>query len=218
MQIRKKNIQESYGLSAKDLKTLKSLTTPQKIQDFLNNIPANYEKKGETCMSPARALRENKIHCIEGAMIAALALSLAGERPLLMDLRASKLDYDHVVALYRRNGYWGAISKSNHATLRFRDPVYRTLRELALSYFHEYFDNKTKKKTLRSFSKPLNLNRFGKKWITSEDELWHIAEMLDDIPHLQLVTKKNERLLRPADSMEMKAGTLLEWKKTGEKN
>ena len=123
-------------------------------------------------MSPRRALREGKMHCFEGALLAATALWLRGEGPLLLDLK-TKDDFDHVVALYKKNDRWGAISKTNHATLRFRDPVYRTVRELAVSYFHEYFDNKSGKKTLRSYSRPLDLRTFGTNWITTEKDLYH---------------------------------------------
>src|SRR3989338_6552129 len=126
-----------FGLSKKELAIFKKLNTPIKIQDFLDKIPMNWEKKGETYFSPRRALEARKMHCLEGAIFAATALWLQGEKPLLLDLKA-KGDDDHVVALYRRNGYWGAISKTNHAALRFRDPVFKTLRELAVSYFHEY--------------------------------------------------------------------------------
>jgi hypothetical protein len=177
-------------------------------------MPVNWEKKGETCLSPRRALREHKMHCMEGAMFAAAALWFHGEKPLLMDLRA-KGDDDHVVALYKRNGYWGAISKTNHASLRFRDPVYKTLRELALSYFHEYFSDVTGKKVLREYSRqPFDLTRFGTEWITSEEDVYHIPLSVDDAPHVRIVPRANVRLLRLADSMERRAGSLREWKRS----
>lgn len=134
-----------FDLTKKELVILRRLTTPIKIQNFLDSIPRNHEKQGETYLSPRQVLKQNKAHCFEGALVAALALWLQGERPLLFDLKAEG-DDDHVVALYKRNNYWGAISKTNHATLRFRDPVYRNLRELALSYFHEYFETKKDEK------------------------------------------------------------------------
>ncbi|MBI5077959.1 MAG: hypothetical protein HZB11_01145 [Candidatus Yonathbacteria bacterium] len=132
-------------LTEADKKILSRLNTPQKIQDFLDSLPQNHEKNGETCMSPSRVLKEKKAHCIEGAMLAATALWLSGEKPLIMSFKVSRGDEDHIVALYKKNGYWGAISKTNHAVLRFRDPIYRTTRELALSYFHEYFLGNGKK-------------------------------------------------------------------------
>ncbi len=203
-----------FGLTKKELAILKKLSSPIKIQNFLDTIPANYEKKGETYMSPRRTLREKKAHCLEGALIAAAALLLQGEKPLLMDLKTVPPDTDHVVALYKRNGFWGAISKTNHATIRFRDPIYKTLRELALSYFHEYFDNKSGKKTLRSYSVPLDLTIFGENWITSEENLDEIAVKLDTINHFELIPSKNKKLIRKADKMERKAGSLLEWKRS----
>lgn len=199
-----------FGLTKKELDTLKKLSTPIKIQDFLDTIPMNWEKDGETYLSPREALKRKKMHCLEGALVAALALWLQGEEPLLLDLKADG-DDDHVVALYKRDGCWGAISKTNHAALRFRDPVYSTLRELALSYFHEYFDNKTGKKSLRSYSKPFNLKKMGYDWIITTENLDHIAQAIDDSPHYSLVPKKNLKLLRTADKMERRAGEIIEW-------
>ncbi len=187
------------------------LTTPAKVQDFLDALPMNWEKKGETHYSPRRALREKKAHCIEGALIAALAFWMHGEKPLLMDLRARRPDDDHVVALYRKNGYWGMVSKTNHPTIRFRDPVYRTLRELALSYFHEWFMNANGEKTLESYSAPLDLSRLGTDWITAEEDLWHLDALLNRRPHFSLVPKVNRRFIRKADAMELCAGRLEEW-------
>jgi hypothetical protein len=195
-----------------ELAVLKALSTPEKIQDYLDSLPINFEKKGETNMSPRRVLREQKAHCMEGAMLAALALMLQDEKPLLLDLKTTKKDDDHVVALYKRNGCWGAISKTNHATLRFRDPIYKTVRELAASYFHEYFLDSNGTKTLRSHSGPFSLTRYGSSWITAEDELWNIAQDLDTAPHYLLFPKENGKFIRKADSIERKAGKLTEWK------
>jgi len=203
-----------FGLSQKELAILKKLSTPIKIQNYLDKMPINWEKRGETYMSVRRVLREGKMHCLEGAFLAAVALLLQGEKPLVMDLKTDGSDADHVVTLYKRNNRWGAISKTNHATLRFRDPVYKTLRELALSYFHEYFDNRTGKKMLISHSNVFNLKRFGTRWITAEEELFDIMEAIDDAPHFKIVPKKNIRFIRRADKMEKKAGSLIEWKKT----
>jgi hypothetical protein len=203
-----------FGLTKKEEKILRPLSTPIKIQDFLDSLPMNFEKKGETHMSPRRALRARKAHCVEGALIAAAALWLHGEEPLIMDLTSKKHDDDHFVALYKRNGHWGAISKTNHATIRFRDPVYRTLRELALSYFHEWFMNTNGEKTLVSYSRPLNMKKLGTSWITSEKELWEIDGIIDALPHYPVVPKGNARFIRTADKMELKAGRFIEWKKT----
>lgn len=210
-----KNTKENkWGLTKKEFLIFKKLDTPIKIQDFLNQLPINYEKKGETNMSPRRALREQKAHCFEGALIAALALWINGEEPLIMDMRSTLDDWDHVLALYKQNGHWGAISKTNHATIRYRDPVYRSIRELVMSYFHEWFMNINGKKTLRNFSNPYNLKKQGMDWITSEKDLWHLVKVLDRLPHFDVAPKKNLKLLRPADKMEMKAGKIVEWKKS----
>ena len=198
-------------LTKEELSILRGLSTPQKIQDYLDTLPVNFEKAGDTCMSPRRVLREQKAHCIEGAMVAAVALWLRGEKPLLLDLKTIKGDDDHVVALYRRGSLWGAISKTNHTTLRFRDPIYRTVRELAASYFHEYFLNSNGVKTLRSHSGAFNLTKFGTDWITSEDDLWNITLALDSSRHYILFPTENSGYIRNADEMERKAGEITEW-------
>ena len=204
------------GFTPSEYKTLARLTTPSKIQDFLDTLAFNLEKKGDTHQSPRRVLAARKAHCIEGAMLAAAALWIAGEPPLIMNLssKMGKGDVDHVVALYKRGGRWGAIGKTNHAVLRFRDPVYRTPRELALSYFHEWFMNETREKTLECYSKPLDMRRFGTDWLTAEKELWNVADALAERTHYFLVPKGNWRHVRRADDMELAAGTIVEWKKS----
>jgi hypothetical protein len=204
-----------FGLTRSEENIFKKLSTPIKTQDFLDKIPMNLEKSGDTHMSPRRVLREKKAHCIEGALLAATALWMHEEPPVIMNLSArfGKGDVDHVIALYKRSGYYGAVSKTNHSTLRFRDPIYRTTRELALSYFHEWFMNETGEKTLECYSKPLDLRKFGTDWITSEKDLWNVADALSMLPHYNLVPKGNWRYVRKADPMELKAGKLLEWKK-----
>jgi len=203
-----------FGLTHDELRTLKRLSSPVKIQDFLDGLPYNFEPEGDTCMSPRRVLEERRAHCIEGAMVAALALRLQGERPLLMDLTAAPHDFDHVIALYRRHGHWGAVSKTNHAVLRFRDPVYRTIRELAMSYFHEYTDDDGNK-TLRSFSRPMDLTRFDRAdWMTSGENLWQICDALDDVPHTKiLVSPSHAKKLRRQDATEQRAGKIVQWKR-----
>lgn len=204
--------ENSGSFSAKEQKLFKKLNTPKKIQDFINSIPINFEKDGVTCMSPARVLREKRAHCIEGAMLAAYILSTHGHPPLLMDLRVAKKntkDFDHVVALFKVSGYWGAISKTNHAVLRYREPIYKTLRELALSYFHEYFTNDGKK-NLRDFSKPFNLRQFGRGWVYEEKDLWKVPLALNKVAHFPLLTRSQTQNLRRADKIEIRAGKLTE--------
>ena len=202
-----------FGLNEKELKIFKKFNTPQKIQDFVDSLPTNNEKHGETCMSPRRVLIEGKAHCMEGAMLACTALMLLDQKPLIMSLKVTKGDFYHVVALFKQNGYWGAISKSNHSVLRYRDPIYRTPREIALSYFHEYFLTKNGKKTLRGYSKPVNLRKFGIKWITSKDDLWNITETIYDMPHISIIPKGSEKYIRDAVKLERKAGSIMEWQK-----
>jgi hypothetical protein len=198
-------------LTKEESSLFRKLNTPAKIQDFLDSLPFNFEKQGETYHSPRLVLKHGKAHCMEGALLAAAALWIQGEEPLLLDLKVAHPDTDHVVALYRKNGLWGAISKTNHATVRFRDPIYRNMRELALSYFHEYFWDKTGEKVLRQFSRPFNLKKFGSEWITSEDNLHYLAQAIDDSPHTLLYPASQQKHIRNADPMERLAGNLKEW-------
>ena len=138
---------ESFGLSPENLRTLRALKTPARIQRFIDELEYQY---ADTAWSPGRVLRERKGHCLEGALVAAAALRVNGHPPLLMDLEAVH-DDDHVVAIFRERGLWGGIAKSNFAGLRFRAPIYRTLRELALSYFEQYY-NLRGERTLRAYS------------------------------------------------------------------
>ncbi|MBI2484972.1 hypothetical protein HYW18_02395 [Candidatus Uhrbacteria bacterium] len=195
-----------------ECRLLQSLSTPAKVQDYVNALPFNFERQADTCRSPRGVMRHKEAHCLEGAMFAALALRFHGHRPLLLDLEASGKDDDHVVALFQQHGCWGAISKTNHAVLRYREPVYRTLRELALSYFHEYFLQKGGRKTLRTFSRPVSLTRFDRKnWMTSEGDVWFVRDHLYTIPHTPLLSRSQIETLRPADRIERCAGEVTEW-------
>lgn len=210
-------ISTMFDLTKEELRQLRPLNTPKKIQDFLNTIPHNFEPKGDTCISPRRVLRERRAHCIEGAMLAAVALRLHGMLPLVMDLRATDHDFDHVVTLFQKGKFWGAISKTNHGVLRFREPIYQSVRELAMSYFHEYFLNDGRK-TLRSFSVPVDLSRFDKKgWITAEEDVWYIPQAVDDAKHFDILTKSQIAGLRLADRVEREMGKITEWQKPGKK-
>lgn len=205
-----------YGLTKKELRILKALNTPKKVQDFLNKIPINFDYRKDTCMSPRMVLKKNKCHCIEGAILAALALRLQGRKPLILDLTASKHDYDHVIAVFKeghgKNHGWGAITKTNHGVLRYREPVYRTIHELVMSFFHEYFDNKGKK-TLRSYTLPIDLSRFDHlNWATSEEDIWFIPDFLVKAPHISILTKKQIHNLRKADKIEIDIGKVVEFK------
>jgi hypothetical protein len=172
----------SFDLTKAELRLFRRLSTPEKIQKHLDDLPYNKEHEGDTCLSPRRVIRHNTAHCFEGALFAAAALRVNGRPPLILDLAAVR-DDDHVVAVYRTNGCWGAIGKSNYAGLRFRAPVYRNLRELALSYFEHYYNLKGEK-TLRAYSRPVNLARFDSiGWMTAEEDLWTIPEYLVDIKH-----------------------------------
>jgi hypothetical protein len=202
-----------FSLSEPELSLLLQLNTPGKIQNFLDTLSFNYEDKEETCMSPRRVIREKRAHCLEGAMLAATALLIAGGKPLVLSLKVSSDDdYDHVITLFKQNGYWGAISKTNHAVLRYRDPIYKTIRELVLSYFNEYFLTTTGEKTLQGYSKPINLRRFGTNWITSEEELWKISETIFYMPHISIIPEVNKKFIRKASKIEIDSADIKEWK------
>ena len=183
-------------LTPEERRILRGLRTPEKIQAFLDTLPYH---DADTAFSPRLVLRERTAHCLEGAMLAALALRFQGEKPLILDLEAEQ-DSDHVIAVYRRRGAWGAIASSNYAGLRSRAPVYRNLRELALSYFENYFNHR-RERSLRTFSRPVDLSRFdAQNWMTSERSVWCVAEHLCLIPHTRILTPAMERALTRVDA------------------
>ena len=193
---------ETFGLTSENLRELRALKTPVRIQKFLDALTYQY---GDTAWSPQRVLRERKGHCLEGALLAAAALRLNGYPPLLMDLEAVR-DDDHVLAIYRENGLWGSVAKSNFAGLRSRSPIYRTLRELALSYFEHYY-NLRGEHTLRAYSRPVNLARLdGKQWMTSEEDVWCVPELLIAARHFPIAPDKVMRALPRLDRRSFEAG------------
>lgn len=200
-----------FGFTKNELRVLQGLSSPLRIQKYLDSLPFNFEKKGDTHYSPRRVLREKKAHCFEAALLACAALMVHGKEPMVLHLASLPYDDDHILVLYKENGYLGAISKTNHSTLRFRDPIFKTVRELALSYFHEYFINTTGKKTLVGYSNAVNLKRFGLNWLTAEEELFEMDYLLMALPHSPFIPKGNENLIRNADHMERKAGEHAEW-------
>ncbi len=192
----------NYGLAAGELRRLRALRTPALIQRFLDALPYHH---ATTAWSPRRVLREGTAHCLEGAIFGAAALRVIGFPPLLLDFEAVR-DTDHVLAIYRYDGHWGAIAKSNFAGLRYREPVYRSLRELAMSYFDQYY-NLLGERTLRAFSRPVNLCRFDRlHWMTTEENVWFIPEYLCHIRHTPVLTRYQERRLTRLDKRSHAAG------------
>jgi hypothetical protein len=181
------------------------LTTPEKIQRFLDDLAYNKELDGETCRSPRRVLRDRTAHCMEGALFGAAALRVLGHPPLLLDLEAVR-DDDHVLAIFQLRSHWGALAKSNYSGLRYREPVYRTLRELAMSYFEHYYNLKCEK-TLRNYSRPVNLRRFDSiRWMTAEEDVWVIPEYLVTISHTPLLRPGLAKRLGRVDDRLFAAG------------
>jgi len=187
-----------------ELAVLRRLRSPGRIQDFLDGLAYRTE---DLPACPRRVLAERRAHCFDGALFAAAALRLSGHRPLLVDLQAVR-DDDHVLAVYRDRGRWGAVAKSNFSGLRFRDPIFRDLRELAASYFEDYFNLKGEK-TLRNYSVPFDLSRFDRLgWTFDETHLPAIAGRLDGSRHFPLLRPRGERALRRVDARSFEAGTL----------
>lgn len=187
------------------------LKTPSKVQDYLDALPVNFELSGESNFSPITVLEKNTAHCFEGAVFAAAALAFHGHKPLLMDFATAYDDEDHTVALFKRGKYWGAISKTNHAVLKFRDPIYVSPRELAMSYFHEYYlwDGR---KSLRGYSKPFDLSKYvPEKWITSGESLDWLMEKVSHSRYFPVIPKNFERHLRRASNVELRALEIIDF-------
>ncbi len=201
-------------LAKKEVALFRKLNTPKKIQDYINSLGKKPTGKNEHIVrSPRLVISTGKASCIEGALLAHVIFTYHKRKSYLLDLRVGKnnnKDVDHVITIFKDDGYFGAISKTRHAVLRYREPIYTSVRELVMSYFHEYFTNDGKK-TLRSYSKPFDvIGKFGTDWITSDEDRYEIAVALDDLPHTNILTIKMERGLRRADKIEIKAGKLTE--------
>lgn len=181
------------------------LSTPSKLQDYLDTLPVNFELSGESNFSPIQVFEKKTAHCFEGAVFAAAVLAYHGHAPLLMDFATAYDDEDHTVALFKRGKYWGAISKTNHAVLKFRDPIYASPRELAMSYAHEYFmwDGR---KSLRAYSKPFDLSKYApEKWVTSGESLDWLMTEVSHSRYFPVIPKNFERHLRRASKVELEA-------------
>jgi hypothetical protein len=184
-----------FGFTRLELRQLRALKTPAGIQKFLDGLPYNLSY---TARSPKKVLDDRTASCLEGGIFAAAALRVIGFPPLIFDLEA-KQDTDHVVAVFKVRRHWGAVAKSNFTGCRYREPVYRSLRELAMSYFNIYF-NLRGERTLRRYSRPVNLARFDYlNWMTTEKPIWFIAEYLCEIPHIPLLTSTMEKRLTRVD-------------------
>jgi hypothetical protein len=190
---------DTFGFTPLELRKLRALKTPAGIQKFLDDLPYNLSF---TARSPKKVLLDRTASCLEGGIFAAAALRVIGFAPLIFDLEAEQ-DTDHVVAIFKVRGHWGAVAKSNFTGCRYREPVYRNLRELAMSYFNIYF-NLRGERTLRRYSRPVNLSRFdNKNWMTTGNPTWFIAEYLCDIPHIALLTPAMEKNLIRVDQRTM---------------
>ena len=183
------------------------LRSPEMIQRFLDDLAYNKEPHGPTCRSPRLVLRDRTGHCMEGALFGAAALRMLEYPPLLLDLEAVR-DDDHVLAIFRTRGCWGAVAKSNYSGLRYREPVYRTLRELVMSYFEHYYNLK-REKTLRNYSRPVNLRRFdARNWMTAEEDVWFVPEYLLEVHHTPVLPASMVRHLGRVDQRLFSAGLL----------
>ena len=198
-------------LTPAERRVLARLNTPQKIQTFLDKLPANYCLDGDTAMSPRGVLRARTAHCAEGAVFAVAALSFHSRKSWLVDMRALPSDQDHIVTLFRERGLWGAISKTNHPILRWRDPIYRSPRELIMSYAHEYC-LAGGKKSLLEYSRPFALTRYTPgRWLTPEEDLDWLMLALDEVPHLPIAPKAALRQRRRLSAIERDAHNQVEW-------
>jgi len=188
----------------------KKLNTPQKVQDYLDRMPFNFERKEETYRSPLGVVKAGEMHCFEGALFATACLAFNGYKVFLLDLKTNDLknDADHVVVLFKQGSKWGAISKTNHAVLRWRDPIYPSVEALSFSYFHEYFlDDGTK--TLIKYSAPFDIiKRFGTGWIEAEEDLDKIALALDRSKHYSFYSSSERKYIRKASKLETVAAAL----------
>jgi hypothetical protein len=191
------------SLSPDERKLVRSLSSPIKIQSFLDSVAYSTES---SYRAPLTVLRERVAHCYDGAVFAAAALAWNDDSPLIVNMFPNSRDDEHLVAIFRRNGGWGAIGQSNFVGLRYREPIHRTLRELMISYFEQYY-NVSGEKTLRSYTKPLSLCRFDRTlWMTDAKGMDIIADHLASMPQVFLLTPAMARNLAKVDTRSYSAG------------
>ena len=187
------------------------LDSPQKIQTYIEKLPPNFELKGETCMSPRSVLKTRAAHCAEAAVLAVAAFIYHGKPAWLIDMQALPSDQDHIVTVFKERGLWGAISKTNHAVLRWRDPIYRNVRELMMTYAHEYNLNGGKK-SMVAYSKPFSLARYAPaRWLITPDHLDWLMDAVDASPHQPVAPKHALRRRRRTTRVELKSQDVTEW-------
>jgi hypothetical protein len=195
----------NQALTKSERQIIAQLTTPSKIQAFLDQFPYSTES---IYRCPLCVFRERIAHCFDGALFASAALRRLGYPPLVLNILPNDRDDDHMLALYRRDRHWGAIAKSNFVGLRFREPIYRTLRELVMSYFEQFY-NVEREKTLRSYTVPLNLKAFDRfNWMTSDEPLERIGKRLDEIRKVRILTRNMIAGLSLVDERSYQAGLL----------
>ncbi|MBK8944157.1 MAG: hypothetical protein IPM32_02700 [Ignavibacteriae bacterium] len=193
------------SLESEIRKIFLKLNSIEKIQLFLDSVKYSSDS---IYRCPLRVFNEKVGHCFDGAVFAASALSQIGFQPIILDMLPNKRDDDHILALFKIDNHWGAIAKSNFVGLRFREPIYKTLRELVLSYFEQYY-NTAKEKTLRGYTVPLNLKIFDKyNWRTDDNTMELIAQKLDKIRKFKLMTAKMEKRLLQVDDRTYSAGLI----------
>lgn len=191
-------------LNSTEKALIQGLHSPDRIQAFLDSVqyPA-----GERNRSVLNVIRERQAHCLDGGMFAAAALSWIGYPATIMDIFPEPgKDDDHILALYQVDGCWGAVAKSNFVGLRLREPVYRSLRELVMSYFESYF-NVDGEKTLRSYSRPIRLGKWDYlDWVCDDHGVDVIEMKLKTLKSTPLITEKMAARLNRADEISYKSG------------
>jgi hypothetical protein len=196
-----------HHLTPEQRQLLENLDTPIRIQTFLDTCSyvAEYDNR-----CPARVLAERRAHCLDGGLFAAMALRRLGFPPVVVDIFPDPgMDDDHVLAIFKRNGRYGAVAKSNFVGLRYREPVYHTLRMLIMSYFEQFY-NVNGVKTLRTYAAPLNLNRFDRlRWEWQDSGADEIEKALLARSRTALITPEMADGLSPVDELTYKAGLMV---------
>jgi hypothetical protein len=193
------------GLSPRDRARLGRITTPAQVQTFLDSIPYSAEARYR---SPLTAIRDRKAHCFDGAVLAAALLQRIGHPPLVLNMFPNERDDEHLIAPFQRHGAWGAVAQSNMVGLRYREPIHRTLRELMISYFEQYF-NVVSEKTLRTYTRPITLAQFDRQdWTTDDRTMDLIADRLEELSRIPLLTRQMIAGLAEVDRLAFRAGML----------
>ena len=192
-------------LTGRERSRIDRISSPHGIQELLDSLAYSTD----ACYrSPLRSIRDGRAHCYDGAVLGAALLRRIGYPPLILNMFANGRDDEHLIAPFLRRGAWGAVAQSNVVGLRYREPIHRSIRELIISYFEQYF-NTASEKTLRKYTRPINLAQFDRQhWMSDDRAMDLIADRLEQLRRVPILSRGMIAGLARVDPLSYRAGML----------